>query len=183
MIYSRNSDRTKMKWDRSLNCGSYALDVDSWFHPYSNWDESEDRDLSEVWTYDDRAGDVEYYYQEEDWSLCDIYEYVLEKDIEEILLQCPWVRQCKPSECNDGRRMIAYRIGIKEDDLQDYGEYVGDFHFRLREKGVWMEKNGGGPVHKVQDDGDFDDPWFYGEDSCIYDSRIVYFCFREDDDR
>lgn len=180
MIYSRNSDRTKMKWDKSLNCGSYALDVDSWFHPYSNWDENEGRDIDDIWTYDERADDVEYYY-DEGRSLSDIYDYVLEKDIEEILFQCPWVRQCTLGECDDGRRMIAYRIGIKQESLRDYGDFEGDFHFRLRENGRWTEKNGAGPVHLARGCDNFDAPWIYDEGDYIYDSPIIYFCFREDD--
>lgn len=177
MTYMRNSDRTKVNWNGCLNCGSYALDVDNWFHPYSNWDEDDGREEWDAWTYDERADDIEYYYTE-GASFEEIYDHILEKDTAEILFQCPWVRQCDPRECDDGRRMIAYRIGIDWDYLEDYGCFEGDFHFRLRENDVWTEKNGAGQVHTVEFD-DIYDTWECGSNT--YDSPIIYFCFKEDD--
>lgn len=179
MIYMRNSDRTKVNWGSTLNCGSYALDVDTWFHPYSNWDEDDEREPWDVWTYDEREDDVKYYY-EQGCSETEIYEYIMEKDADEILRQCPWLRQCDPETCDDGRRLIAYRIGIDWEAYEQDDYFDTDFHFRLRENGVWKEKNGSGAVHRVYDAENFDEPW--EASAMTYDSPIIYFCFREDDE-
>ena len=92
---------------------------------------------------------------------------------------CPWLEPIDEEDINDEDRIIAYRLSMEipdERDEFDVDEYT-DFHFRVLIDGEWWEKNGAGPVHKVEET---DDEAWVVEDWWVYSGPIRYARFRKE---
>lgn len=166
--YYRNTDPSIWKGTNTYcNCGSFALDVTSWFSPYDN--------EGSTYCYEDRV-DLIVDMWEEGYEKEDIYAILLEKDQEEILRVCPWIEPVLLSEAEPEERLIAYRLVLDLEESELFSSYVEeDFHFRVRIDGKWYEKCGEGPVVLCENQ-DVTQEWHCcgGMD---YDSDIIYFRF------
>lgn len=167
MNYTRNSNPHFWKKHRTdCNCGSFALNVTSWFTPYDNNDE---------YTDESRSGLIQDMY-DEGFDIDTIQNAVIELDTEEILRECPWLEPISMDEAAAADRVVSYRLYIDAEALE-YGEVDEDYHFRVRINGFWFEKCGQDPIRFCGTDTE-EDPW---ETSpyLVYDSAIKYFRFKE----
>lgn len=173
-LYKRNTNPNLYSEDQECqNCGSFALGVNGWYCPYIEDDDDTDGSL---WQYTDcernsmvtemidMGRNREY-----------IMEVLIERDWEFILKTCPWLVPIKEEEIDGKDRVIAYRLSMDfSSGAEDFDmEEDADFHFRVMIDGEWWEKNGGGPVHAVED---FDN-WTV-EKWLVYDGPIKYAKFR-----
>jgi hypothetical protein len=155
------------------NCGSYALGVDTWFWPvvdraaYS-LREDEIRSLY-ICGYDEET----------------IMEKLIVKDVSNILELCPWIEQIDRFKITPNDTIIAYRLALtiegtydEQDDCM-YPDWVDeDFHFRIRENGVWTEKCGSGEIRVCDDQNWFEEEDCWDTGYMCYTSSVVYFRFR-----
>ena len=121
---------------RDCNCGSYAFNLDEWYHPgclYGDDDESEVtdllHDLAEIYDDDDMAD-----------QLADFYLGRIKEDFGDDIV----ISALEPNVDNfdDNVEVIAFRAGAYEySDEIDY-----DFHFKVYRFGRWFEKRGSEPV-------------------------------------
>lgn len=179
-LYKRNTNpNLYVDQENCQNCGSYALGVDRWYCPYLE----EDEDLSEeheLWQYAE--------YERANWitelvleglDREEIMTRLIERDFEFILKTCPWLVPISEEEIDENDRIIAYRLSMEipnEREEFNMDEYT-DFHFRLLVDGEWWEKNGSGPVHKVEYPNA--EVWEV-DDWLIYDGEIRYAKFRKE---
>lgn len=166
--YERNKDPNF--WaaaNDKCNCGSFALNVTTWFSPYDN----DDRYLES-----ERAETIKSL-RVEGYSRDVIMDIILRQDQEEILRVCPWVEPVLPSEIRPTDKIVAYRINI--DFFEDWldGEVDEDFHFRVRIGGFWFEKCGEDKVQFCADQ-DVTHLW-QSTPNLTYDSEIIYFRYVE----
>lgn len=178
-LYIRNSDPTLFeKNPTNTNCGSFALNVTEWYSPYLIDDVYiDDIDLSDYTEMDRNSWAYELV--QEGYSVQEIMEYLIDKDWEFILKSCPWLVPIRKEEINPADRVIAYRLSLElPNELSDFDlEENGDFHFRVMIDGEWWEKNGGGPVRKVEEMNE--EPWEAAE-WLVYTGPIKYAKFREE---
>lgn len=179
-LYNRNTQSKfweENKESHDLNCGSFALGVDTWFCPYIE----DDRDIDDefwMYTYSERRDWIEELVREEH-ELSEIMEDILERDFEFILKTCPWLEPIDVEDIAGEERVIAYRLSMEIPDEReefDADEYM-DFHFRVLINGGWWEKNGATPVHYVGDKID-EEPWVV-DDWIVYSGPIKYARFKE----
>lgn len=181
-LYTRNT--APDFWDNddnvsNCNCGSFALNLTSWFAPYLY--DGAGKDFGEE--------DERFFLEDREWLMCDmltngcdkyeIMDCITERDWEFILKACPWLEPIRYEQISDDDRVIAYRLMF-----DDYGgsscfdpEEDTDFHFRVLIDGKWWEKNGSGPIHLCEIDEDIEEPWKCGE--WVYDGCIKYARFKE----
>lgn len=171
-LYKRNTNpELYMEEEGEQNCGSFALGIDGWYTPYIIEDVDEDDALWKFQEYEREHWVMELL--ADGWSREEIMEDITERDFEFILKTCPWLVPIDEDEIDKNDRIIAYRLSLEipdnpEDfDMDDYG----DFHFRVLIDGEWWEKNGAGPVHKVEDP---DNEVWNVDDWIIYDGPIKY---------
>ena len=165
MQYKRNRNPDFWKSNRrDCNCGSFALNVTSWFTPYAKEDDEEYSDA-------ERMSTILAMY-EENCSLEEIYDAILAFDTEAILKSCPWLERVKLADTKEGDRVIAYRLFINWDDLE-WGEVDDDFHFRVRLNGFWFEKCGEEPIRFCGTAAD-EELWEIAT-YLVYDSEVIYF--------
>ena len=160
------------------NCGSYALNIDSWFIPY---DEDEYPAL-------DREDFIASLYASGN-DVNSIMDILLEGDVEGILEQCPWIEQTSKEEINDDDIVVAYRLALTIEDWNPdedadifQADYIDtDFHFRIRRNGVWEEKCGNTPITRCKEQvwEEFEKPWDTGW-GVIYRSTILYFRYKQE---
>jgi hypothetical protein len=150
--------------NQKCNCGSFALDVSTWFTPYDNNDD---------YLEEDRTAIIRSLYQE-GFSRKEIMEAIIQRDQEEILEACPWIEPILYDEISLEDRIVAYRIGIQFDDWHEIDE---DFHFRVRIGGFWFEKCGEDDIRLCADQ-NVTNVW-YTDENLFYDSDIVYFRFKD----
>ena len=170
-MYHRNTDPKFWETDYSqdhCNCGSFALDLTSWFSPYC---ESDDDDG--CYTNEDRNEYIIDMYQE-GYSREYIKDTILRRDGEEILRICPWLEQVNEFHLPANERIIAYRLQLGDIWNCDVDT---DFHFRVRIGGFWFEKCGEGPIHLCSNQ-EVTEPWVTSP-CLIYDSDILYFRVKE----
>lgn len=178
-IYTRNSDPNFWNVDRkNCNCGSFALDLTTWYNPYLS-NQLEERMMPEsAYTYETRHDLIEDLL-DDDYSEEEIIEELLERDWEFILNSCPFLTPIQLEDAKDEDRVIAYRIMI--DFVENrYGERFiedMDFHFRVRMNGIWMEKCGAGPIKILGEDIE-ESPWRYP--GLLYRGPIKYAKFKEE---
>lgn len=139
------------------NCGGYALMTYNWYLPYYNSTSDHVETIEELW--------------DEGYSIEDIYSFIIDADIANMLSDFPQLRQVdrcydlKPSE-----RLIAYRFYAIIDELSDgYIDVDSDFHYRFKDYGDtgWKEKRGSCPCEELTEE----DNKYWGD----YDSKICYF--------
>ena len=166
-FYERNKDPNFWTGENvKCNCGSFALNVTSWFSPYDNDDKYSEEDRTKI---------IRSLY-EEGYSREDIMDIVLRRDQEEILRVCPWIEPVLPNEILPTDRVIAYRININFNDWDSYSSYIDeDFHFRVRIGGFWFEKCGEDKVQFCNDQ-NVSNQW-YSAANLSYDSEILFFRF------
>ena len=177
-LYKRNTNPELYEEEMNAhNCGSFALGIDGWYCPYL-----EDDDVGEeLWYYTDyeRTVWIEELVQE-GYDREDIMLSVIERDFEFILKTCPWLEPIDEEEVYNGGKVIAYRLSMEIPDERsefDVDEYM-DFHFRVLIDGEWWEKNGAGPVHKVE----YPDAEVWEvDDWLVYDGPIRYARFRQEE--
>lgn len=172
-LYKRNTN-PKLYEDEQVdtNCGSFALGVDGWYCPYI-LDELDEDDELWIYTEYERAHWIEELVYE-DYDREEIMDAVIARDFEFILKTCPWLMPIEREEINEKDRVIAYRLSMEIPDERsefDTDDYT-DFHFRVLIDGEWWEKNGAGPVHKVENPDD-DEDWVV-DDWLVYDGEIRY---------
>jgi hypothetical protein len=166
------------KAEKSCNCGSFALNLTTWFAPYL--DESEIDDMDDVDAYQYSDNEREHLIEEllwEGYDREDIMDIILERDWQFILMTCPWLVPIQRDDIDEKDRVIAYRLMLEETEPDEFdADLHTDFHFRVLIDGKWWEKNGNGPIHTC---GDFADeaPWHC--ETWMYDSGIKYAKFRE----
>lgn len=172
--YNRVTDL--LFWERkqkNCNCGSFALNVDTWFLPLGNGE-----------VYNEREDKIrELYYC--GCSREDILEIFLEKDVECILALCPWIEPIDREEIRPEDTVVAYRLALELEETEDaidgemYIDYLDeDFHFRARFDGVWYEKCGSTEIEICDEqDEDIEEPWNTGY-GMVYDSPIRYFRYK-----
>ena len=178
-MYKRNANPKLYEEEQDLqNCGSFALGVDGWYCPYiEHLDVDED---DELWQYEkrERICWIEDLVAE-GYSRKSIMLDLIDRDFEFILKTCPWLTPIDEEDVYNGGRVIAYRLSMNiPDEREDFDvDNDMDFHFRVLIDGVWWEKNGAGPVHKVEypdaEDWEVDD-WL------VYDGPIRYARFEEE---
>ena len=148
------------------NCGSFALNTPSWVSPYDNDDN---------YTNETRTKIIQDMF-EEGFSKEQIMDTILTLDQEALLKACYWIEPVLPAEILPEDRVIAYRLYLDEDALEN-GEVDDDYHFRVRINGFWFEKCGQEPIRFCGIDFD-EEPWKVTP-YLIYDSEICYFRFKE----
>lgn len=170
-LYTRNTNPnlyTEDEW--GTNCGSFALGVDRWYCPYLENTNVEDELFQ--YTEAERADwmfDMVYH----GYDAEEIAAEVVDRDFEFILKTCPWLEPIDEEDICADDRVIAYRMSIEiPDEVEEFdvAEYT-DFHFRVLINGEWWEKNGAGPVHKVEDP---DCPVWFVDDYIVYAGKIRY---------
>lgn len=165
--YERNQD--PMLWvgeNYDCNCGSFALNVTTWFSPYGNDDNYSEENRTNLI--------LSLYY--EGYSREEIMDIILRRDQEEILRYCPWVDAVLPEEIRPEDKVIAYRINIDFNDSDWVSSFIDeDFHFRVRIGGFWFEKCGEDKVQFCEDQ-NVTNTW-YSTPRLTYDSEILYFRF------
>ena len=156
--YSKNNDPRYWEGVRTeSNCGSYALNVIEWVAPYGYSEDYGDFDRDAImWDIYEETRDEEY-----------TADIILERDWEELLHMFPCLRPVALCETTPDDVVVAYRVGVHYEESEDNLDH--DFHFRLRENGVWSEKCGRRMVQLC----DEDDPWEL-DDGFTYNSRIMY---------
>lgn len=176
-LYKRNSNPT-LFYDRpgDTNCGSFALNVTEWYTPYIIDNIGED---DELWQYEEQErAQWAYDLFQEGYTAMEVMEAITSRDFEFILKSCPWLVPIREDEIDMRDRVIAYRLSIPEPVcIEDFDmEDDTDFHFRVLIDGEWWEKNGAGPVHKVEHPED--EVWEVDE-WLIYNGPIRYAKFLE----
>lgn len=169
-LYKRNTNPDIYYEEESEhNCGSFALGIDGWYCPYI-MDNIDDDDENWQYTEYERANWITELVLEE-FSREEIMEEVIHRDFEFILKTCPWLKQIGEDEIDERDRVIAYRLSLEipEERKEFDVDNNTDFHFRVMIDGEWWEKNGNGPVHRVEDF----DVWAL-EDWLEYDGPILY---------
>lgn len=156
--YSKNND--PRYWEgvcTASNCGSYALNVIEWVVPYGYSEDYGDLDRDAMmWDIYEDSLDEEY-----------TADMLVERDWEELLHMFPCLRPVALCETTPDDIVVAYRVGVHYDESSDFLDQ--DFHFRIRQNGVWSEKCGRRMVQLC----DENDPWEL-EDGFTYNSRIMY---------
>lgn len=165
MTYTRNTDPFFWNTNRkSCNCGSFALNVTSWFCPYDNDDEYTDKYRSSL---------IQEMF-DEGFSKESIIDNILELDQEAILKACPWLEPVLLEETSIEDRVVSYRLYLDDDDF--FGNIDDDYHFRVRINGFWFEKCGEDPIRFLGTAAD-EEPWQVSH-YLIYDSDVKYFRFK-----
>jgi hypothetical protein len=163
----------------NLNCGSFALGVDSWYCPYIDEDDDINED-DELWQYTETARRewIEELVQE-GVPREEIIMEVLDRDFEFILKTCPWLEQIGPEDINEKDRVIAYRLSFElPSEREDFDLHSDtDYHFQVQIDGQWWEKNGICEVHRVPRP-DANEPWIVDK-YLKYDGEIRYARFRK----
>lgn len=167
-IYERTKDHSFWQEEQDCcNCGSFALDVTEWFCPYDN---------DEQYTEDYRKSVITEMY-EEGFSMEDIFEAILELDVEAILAACPWIEPIDLTDATPEDRVVAYRLSIDEEELAAADDVDDDFHFRVRIGGFWFEKCGCDPIRLCGTEAQTD-PWVTSR-YIVYTGPIKYFRFKK----
>ena len=165
--YTRNTDSSFWKTPRLwCNCGSFALDTQTWVTPYDN-DEyyTEEYRLSLMREMVDEGIDRQT-----------ILRVILDMDQEALLYACSWIEPVLPNEIVPEDRVVAYRLCLDE-DLLERGIIDDDYHFRVRIDGVWFEKCGEEEIRFCGTEID-EEPWLTAP-HLLYDSDIIYFRFKK----
>lgn len=179
-LYKRNSNpELFFEEPDETNCGSFALNVTEWYTPYITDDGVDEDDKLYQYAEWERANHVYELFQS-GHTAEEVMEDIIEQDFEFILKTCPWLVPIQEDEINyDEDRVIAYRLSLEvpnevsEFDMDDYS----DFHFRVLIDGEWWEKNGAGPVHKVEENEG--DTWNV-DDWLVYSGPIKYAKFKKE---
>lgn len=150
-------------WDechRECNCGSYALNLNEWYHP---------GDLCGHGT-EDSAGwflaDQDPYYTDDE--LADMLaEYYIDHLLEDFGDSISMPSLDEPEVIPNGEELIAFRAGAyrfgEDSDECDY-----DFHFKVYRDGDWFEKMGSDDIQRTSIN-----DWC---NSCMYyNSQTFYF--------
>lgn len=150
--HRRNQYNTKIL---DYNCGGYALGTYNWYFPYN---------------YDREVTVEELIY--EGFNEEEIYNILLKEDVDNMLYDFEGRLRLinTEEEANSDEIVIAYRIFIDFclDNNKLYYE-DSDFHYRVKNNGVWFEKNGDSEIHIVKED--ITEPWIA---QCgTYDSDLV----------
>lgn len=177
-LYNRNTQPEF--WNENfdnhdLNCGSFALGVDTWYCPYvENCQDDEDWQYSE----DERRDMIEELVFE-GYEIDEIIDIVLARDFEFIMKTCPWLEPINKEDISYDDRVIAYRLSIHipNERAEFDADECTDFHFRVLINGEWWEKNGATSAHYVGVEID-EGPWEV-DDWLVYHGAIKYARFKE----
>lgn len=168
MVITRNSDPNYYEDTPSLsNCGSYAFGITGWFRPYrSEWER--------------RRLILTMY--EEGHSAREIEETLLKSDVSFMkeIFGGALSTYTNLDAIPNSKRVIAYRLCVDLDDFN--GDYYTDFHFKVRENGKWMHKQGITKPEECELDPDKDWGLLEDDDETIfhyYDSPIIYLVLDE----
>ena len=180
-LYARNRDANFWDKDRTnCNCGSFALNLTTWFTPYLDNELEEERMPECDYTEEARDCFIEDCL-DEGLSEEEIIEELIEKDWEFILAVCPFLRPIKLKDARPGDRVIAYRLMLRTEEDSWGDRYISDqdFHFRVRIDGYWFEKCGSNSVvilRRGAEEGD----WDYPSTHLCYTGPIKYAKFVEE---
>lgn len=176
-LYARNMDDSFWEQTRPrCNCGSFALNLTTWFSPYLDGLAEEQKMPECTYTYEVRDEYIEDCL-DSGMTTEEMMECVIEKDWEFILQVCPFL---EPIQLNDARptdRVIAYRLMFQLEEEDGY--YIvtdQDFHFRVRIGEYWFEKCGSNPVVVLSHEAE-ETPW-NGPHDLKYTGPIKYARFR-----
>lgn len=144
----------------SYNCGGFALNTFNWFCPFD--EDYEDRcNRISCKVYNMTMGSRQLFQQQ-----------LLQEESSYILKKIPLIQVVSdPHHISKGKNLIAYRNGIFWDET--FEEFQYDFHFKIRYKGKWYEKQGKKEIKTCRLNPYKD--WKTG--GAIYNSSIVYFCY------
>lgn len=139
------------------NCGSYAFNLDEWYHPGCLCGEDEEGELfdcldfwSEEGCDDDELAD----------KLADLYLERVKNDFEDKIV----ISILKPDleALDKDMEVIAFRAGAYEFN----SDFDYDFHFKVYRDGRWFEKRGFEPIRPTSLD-----EW---SGSIYYNSQTFY---------
>ena len=156
----------------AYNCGGFALSVYDWVCPYIQTDDDDANDCHEGEYTDAEREMLMQIMLANGWSREEIEEEILQKDVNFLLNQYPFLTPVNLSDCALDDTVVAYRIFI-EPDTDSYFIDDTDFHFKVRINGFWFEKLGSDVIHLCQLDDD--KPWIMSRSGTQYTSKIVYF--------
>jgi hypothetical protein len=139
----KNTPRTE------YNCGGYALDTFSWYHPYSRQDGTLDNIIEAF---------------EEDYDK--VLDYTVKYMLEDFKGKLRVIANL--NELQDNEEAVAYRI--------EMNNFIADFHYvRRKRNGSWYGKLGGCPtIHRYTEEQVFDcesEAWLNGR----YNSEMILF--------
>lgn len=125
---------------RDCNCGSYAFNLDEWYHPGSLCGEDEEENIIEnleYWAEDEHEDD------ELADKLADFYLDRIANDFKDDIT----ISIIEPDLDNleDGIEVIAFRAGAYQ-WKGEYADFDYDFHFKVYRYNNWFEKRGCEPV-------------------------------------
>ena len=107
------------------------------------------------------------------------------EDVENILQFCPWIELIDRELAKTEGTVIAYRLAIEIEGVYDeedecmYPDWVDeDFHFRIRENGVWTEKCGSGEIQVCDEQNWFEEEDCWDTGYMCYTGPVVYFRFK-----
>ena len=181
-LYKRNSNPDFWDTDEAenwCNCGSFALNLTTWFAPYLDESEIDDMDDIDAYQYsDNERGQLMEELLLEGYDRDDVMDIILERDWQFILMTCPWLVPIQREDIDKKDRVIAYRLMLEDVEPTEFDPDANtDFHFRVLIDGEWWEKNGSGAVRYCGDFAD-EEPWRC--ETWVYDSNIKYAKFREE---
>ena len=153
MTYERNHDPEYYESHRNYaNCGSFALNLKGWYDPEDYFYDREGYAadwIEELYTNGYNEEEISNLYAEI------LVEGMLEEFRGELRELTPTNWRINPSE-----ELVEFRTFCYYDEE---GCANWDFHFKVLRDGLWMEKNGSGPVHCCEEDewGDYISDTFY----------------------
>ena len=154
----RNSENSE-NW--KYNCGGYALGTYSWYKPY---------DYIEI--FNDELQDA----VDDDMDENEIKDNILNETFEQILRDFKELKEISEEEIDKYDRVIAYRIYFKKSDYFDTWDW--DFHFRVKENGIWTEKCGGLPIQECEYNANEELEWDVEDEDFAYNSSIRYLAYK-----
>lgn len=173
---SRNRKNTDLF---EYNCGGLSLETYNWYKPYEENTYNPYQEMNEMlsrgYTREEIQEVVLKYFTDfilNDFPELQIINYEQVKKINDSIIALRiYIKTDREGDSNDYQNNDYYNDNNDDNDdnrngwIEDY-----DFHFRLRENGVWIEKHGSCDIEEVEDYSE--DPWI---DSYNYNGPIVYF--------
>lgn len=138
------------------NCGSFALNIKEWY--------LSDRDF-------DNTSIVCTMLEEEGYNVEEALDYLTSINVQQILDDFGSdIRVItNKDDINKGEELIAYRIGIFEEE--DFPFIDTDFHFKVKRNGIWMEKCGSTEVKFCELE---EDEEWHNNSGDLYNGPIVF---------
>ena len=156
------------------NCGGYALNTRTWYLPYTKKGEMDNL----IYNFINNNSTL---------KKKNLYRKLLKLATNTIQNEFPFLHTIKnPKVVKRDKTLIGFRVGVhynkkliskqrKAYSLSGFYDY--DFHFILRQNGIWSHKRGGNEIEDFNEG--FNSPWLgfnsHSELVPFYDSKIIWF--------